>query len=505
VSVNEGETVLNSGTFGDVGNDTVTISASRGTITQNNTAGTWSWSLATTDGPDDSGTITITATDSDNAVTTTTFGLTVNNASPTVTRDLSTVTVAAGATATNSGRFGDAGDDIVTVTASIGVISQNNIAGTWSWSLVTSNGTIVPPTVTIIATDSDGEASQTSFQLSVSTVDPIVRRALQLDADLMLASTLTPRQNALGLNEKWLRDVNKVLYYITPSGDFYRWEKGFPPTSTWVAQLGSNYYTDPALLYDAAKFLDTSPAGLPSTLSLMDEVYGFELDGDHWENWGNRGEKWFKDRNNAWYFILPTGDLYLWDGKPRATGELIATLGPTVHADPSLLWNAYVVPEGEATAAPSSGSATALRSTTIALHDITPPFPIRIGAWTNPLNELDVNRDGFVSPLDALIVINRINEIGTSSQLIANAPVTDVGDYYDVTNDGWLSPLDVLQIINAFNANSLADAEGSVAAIAADAALEDDSTAEDTWGIALDKYLTDEDEAWWNDLVRVDD
>jgi hypothetical protein len=393
----------------------------------------------------------------------------------------------------------------VTVAASIGVITQNNIAGTWSWSLATSNGAVVPPTVTIIATDSDGAASQTSFQLSVSTVNPIVRRALQLDADLMLASTLTPRQNALGLNEKWLRDINKVLYYITPSGDFYRWEKGFPPTSTWVAQLGPDYYTDPALLYDAAKFLDTSPAGLPSTLSLMDEVYGFELDGDHWENWGNRGEKWFKDRNNAWYFILPTGDLYLWDGKPRATGELIATLGPTVHADPSLLWNAYVVPEGEATAAPSSGSATALRSTTIALHDITPPFPIRIGAWTNPLNELDVNRDGFVSPLDALIVINRINEIGTSSQLIANAPVTDVGDYYDVTNDGWLSPLDVLQIINAFNANSLADAEGSVAAIAADAALEDDSTAEDTWGIALEKYLTDGDEAWWNDLVRVDD
>ncbi|MCA9144684.1 MAG: hypothetical protein KDB05_17930, partial [Planctomycetales bacterium] len=500
VSGNEGETVSNTGTFGDVGHDAVTISVSHGTITQSNAAGTWSWSLATTDGPDDSGTITITATDSDNAVTTTTFNLTVNNAPPTVTRNLATVTVSVGATATNTGTFADVGNDTVTITASSGTITQDNVAGTWSWSLATSNGTAIPPTVTITATDGDSAATQTSFQLTANTVDPVVRRALQLDADLVLSASTNPRPNSLGLNEKWLRDTNKELYYITPDGNFYAWKRTFPPTTTQIATLSPAVYANPALLHDAAMFLPTDTASLPATLALLDEVYGFALNGEHWENWGNRGEKWLKDRNNAWYFILPNGELYLWDGTPRATGALIANLGPTVHADPRLLWNAYVAPEAEASGTNVLGGSLATAGNAIGLGNFTPPFPIRIGAWTNPLNEFDVNHDGFVSPLDALIVINRINAIGTSIPLVANAPVTHVDTYYDVTNDGWLSPLDVLRIINKVDANSLPNSEGSDNN-AASIAIGSDSSEEDIWGIALEKYLTEEDDAWWNDLV----
>jgi ELWxxDGT repeat protein len=83
VVVDEGQTATNSGTYGDVGADTVTLSASIGTLVDHGD-GTWSWSWDTSDGPDQSQTVTITATDSDGAETETSFQLTVNNVAPTI-------------------------------------------------------------------------------------------------------------------------------------------------------------------------------------------------------------------------------------------------------------------------------------------------------------------------------------------------------------------------------------------------------------------------------------
>jgi YVTN family beta-propeller protein len=74
VTINESETANNTGTYGDVGDDVVTLSASAGTVI-NNGNGTWSWSFNSTDGPDDGKDVTITATDSDQASTDTTFSL----------------------------------------------------------------------------------------------------------------------------------------------------------------------------------------------------------------------------------------------------------------------------------------------------------------------------------------------------------------------------------------------------------------------------------------------
>jgi len=82
VTVSEGATANNTGTFSDPDGDAVTITASVGSIGQG--AGTWSWSLSTNDGPADSTSVTITATDSDGAMGTTNFLLTVNNVAPTV-------------------------------------------------------------------------------------------------------------------------------------------------------------------------------------------------------------------------------------------------------------------------------------------------------------------------------------------------------------------------------------------------------------------------------------
>jgi Bacterial Ig domain/PKD domain len=85
VTVNEGQTAHNTGTFSDVDGDAVTFSASVGTVTKNDTDGTWSWSYTTDDGPSDSQTVTVNATDGHGGSASTTFGLVVDNVAPSAT------------------------------------------------------------------------------------------------------------------------------------------------------------------------------------------------------------------------------------------------------------------------------------------------------------------------------------------------------------------------------------------------------------------------------------
>ncbi len=67
------------------------------------------------------------------------------------------------------------------------------------------------------------------------------------------------------------------------------------------------------------------------------------------------------------------------------------------------------------------------------------------------VSSLDVNADGELSPLDALIVINYLN---------APAQANRVGDgessgiRLDVNGDGWISPLDVLMLVNHLNSGN---------------------------------------------------
>ena len=87
VTVNEGQTASNTGTWSDANaGNVVTLTASVGTVTKSgtNASGTWTWSFNTTDGPNETQTVTVTASDG-TASTSTTFGLTVNNVAPTAT------------------------------------------------------------------------------------------------------------------------------------------------------------------------------------------------------------------------------------------------------------------------------------------------------------------------------------------------------------------------------------------------------------------------------------
>jgi RHS repeat-associated protein len=69
-------------------------------------------------------------------------------------------------------------------------------------------------------------------------------------------------------------------------------------------------------------------------------------------------------------------------------------------------------------------------------------------AWQNPARPLDVNNNLEITPLDALIPLNRLNREG-----IGDLPprVNPLDYYYDISGDGRLSPLDPLIVINALN------------------------------------------------------
>ncbi len=67
----------------------------------------------------------------------------------------------------------------------------------------------------------------------------------------------------------------------------------------------------------------------------------------------------------------------------------------------------------------------------------------------NSFDATDVNGDGATSPLDALIVINRLNASRKGQALSSDAWMFD-----DVSNDGAISPLDALLVINQLNKRS---------------------------------------------------
>jgi len=73
--------------------------------------------------------------------------------------------------------------------------------------------------------------------------------------------------------------------------------------------------------------------------------------------------------------------------------------------------------------------------------------------WYNSDQERDVNNDGVVTPLDALWIINTLNNLG-SHQLTTNRAEGIAPPYLDVNRDGFASPADVIWIINHLNQQS---------------------------------------------------
>lgn len=83
---------------------------------------------------------------------------------------------------------------------------------------------------------------------------------------------------------------------------------------------------------------------------------------------------------------------------------------------------------------------------TVSIAVIIDPYP-----WHNPKISLDVNNDGFVSAIDALIVINDLNFRGPRQ--LPNPPIPPLTPppYLDVSRDNQVSAIDALLVINYLN------------------------------------------------------
>ena len=70
--------------------------------------------------------------------------------------------------------------------------------------------------------------------------------------------------------------------------------------------------------------------------------------------------------------------------------------------------------------------------------------------WSNRVQPADVSNDGYVSPVDALMIINSLNTEGARSLPLGQSSQV-AQPFYDVNRDGFISPIDALQVINYLN------------------------------------------------------
>ncbi|MEP1645564.1 dockerin type I domain-containing protein [Rhodopirellula bahusiensis] len=88
---------------------------------------------------------------------------------------------------------------------------------------------------------------------------------------------------------------------------------------------------------------------------------------------------------------------------------------------------------------------------------------VAFSAWTDPLDAADVNGDGEVTALDALVVINGLNRADTSILKTHVPPILGgEGMHYDVNGDGEVSAIDSLRVINRLNQGILVQSEDAV-------------------------------------------
>jgi VCBS repeat-containing protein len=130
---------------------------------------------------------------------------------------------------------------------------------------------------------------------------------------------------------------------------------------------------------------------------------------------------------------------------------------------PSPSGTATVLSDGRVRFTPAAGFAGTVQFSYIVQDDSGSPsnvanVSVRVmnSRWENPLSKLDVSGDGFISPIDALLIINYLNS-GAPSFL----PGTGIAPppYLDPSGDEFVTALDALLVINHLNSNASGEGE----------------------------------------------
>ncbi len=165
---------------------------------------------------------------------------------------------------------------------------------------------------------------------------PVVLRAkaYELDYQLGLSYLGTYYTNYHGAQDKWMQAQNGDFYGLFPNGDLRKWLGTIGATLNsqgLVASMGPDFYADPSLLWGAVKAYE------------LDSQLNLSFLGSYYTNYHGAQDKWVSSQNGDFYGLFPNGDVRQWQGTIGATLSsqgLVATLGPSFYADPSLLWSA---------------------------------------------------------------------------------------------------------------------------------------------------------------------
>jgi subtilisin-like proprotein convertase family protein len=137
----------------------------------------------------------------------------------------------------------------------------------------------------------------------------------------------------------------------------------------------------------------------------------------------------------------PEGNLNLFDGQ-NLVGEWTLEVRDDQNQQTGTLlnWSITIEYQPSAPASNATNGATSAALTTFATGSRTG----QQNAW-----RLDVNRDGWITPLDALVAINALNRQNFEDTSLPVSAPSSSG--LDASGDGALTPIDALLVINWLN------------------------------------------------------
>ncbi len=146
----------------------------------------------------------------------------------------------------------------------------------------------------------------------------------------------------------------------------------------------------------------------------------------------------------------------------------------------------YTNESGKADEDTDTFSYQVIDSTGLTSGTATVTLTLKRSRYQNPIatRTADVNADGSISAIDALLIINLLDRVGTSS-----LPVSEIGapppPYYDVNGDGEVTALDILNVINELERRNNSTPQSELVASPVAAAVTTGFAAASTSGLAV--------------------
>lgn len=94
---------------------------------------------------------------------------------------------------------------------------------------------------------------------------------------------------------------------------------------------------------DDGDLLTWSVEVINSAAALLNAEFNFQTATDFYTDWGGQNEKWLRDSDGAWFFILPDGSFHRWSGS-FSESELLTTLDSAFYDNPNLVAQAQLIP-----------------------------------------------------------------------------------------------------------------------------------------------------------------